>query len=556
MSKPAAQSVSRVRCRKTRASQASETHRWPSRPRRGPGDIMIDPAAEQTQPSVLKVLEPDRIPANGLKLKADVVVIGSGASGAVVAFELTRAGAKVVVLEAGPHYPSSEFTEILTTTTEAIFANSGDQLNKTGDMSILQGTCVGGSTVVNGTVCFRTPNKVLESWRREHGLDNLSSEVLAPYFDRVERSLGVHVNEPHEVNKNGQLLIEGAKKLGIHAAPVARNVRHCALTGHCGAGCKTDRKQSMLVTYLPWASEHGATILSGTRAETIEVRNKRATAVRAIATDSQGEQKPVYVEAGTVVVAAGAVQTPLLFQKNELGNSSGLVGHNFACHPSVFVFGEHDQDVYGWVGALCSSYAGDVDNPLDSGYLLEAMMLGPQTANAASDAGVGAEVIEFSEKAKKYQSAITLIHDHNVGRVYWDGDRKQIDYDVDDRDFVSMQSAFKAAANVFFAAGAKRVFLPTNQRMTIESVKQVDATIDALRNEPQRYRLFSYHPQGTMRMGRDPKTSVVAPDGRCHDLDNVYVTDASLFPSSLLVNPQMTVYALSNYLADQMIDRG
>jgi choline dehydrogenase-like flavoprotein len=517
---------------------------------------MSDPGPTQSSPSVLQVLEPDQIPAAGLKLKADVVVVGSGASGAVVAYELTRAGAKVVVLEAGPYYPSSEFTEVLTTTTETIYADGGDQVNKSGDLMILQGACVGGSTVVNGAVCFRTPDKVLESWGRDHGLENLSSEVLAPYFDRVEASLGVHVNGAHEVNKNGQLLIEGAKKLGIHAAPIARNVRHCALTGHCAAGCKTERKQSMLVTYLPWASENGAKILSGTRAETIEFQNKRATGVQAVATDSQGQQKPVHVEAGTVVVAAGAVQTPLLFQKNRLGNSSGLVGHNFACHPSVFMLAEHEQDIYGWVGATASSYAGDLEHPLESGYLLEALMLGPQTINAATDGGIGSELVQFSQNSKKYQSAVTLIHDHNVGRVYWDGDRRRIDYDLDDRDFVSMQNAFRAASKIFFAAGAKRVFLPTNRRITIDRADEVDSTIDGLRNETQLYRMFSYHPQGTMRMGRDPNASVVAPDGRCHDLDNVYVTDASLFPSSLLVNPQMTVYALSNYLADIMIGRG
>jgi choline dehydrogenase-like flavoprotein len=206
------------------------------------------------------------------------------------------------------------------------------------------------------------------------------------------------------------------------------------------------------------------------------------------------------------------------------------------------------------VGATASSYAGDLENPLGSGYLLEALMLGPQTINAATDGGIGSELVQFSQNSKKYQSAITLIHDHNVGRVYWDGDRRRIDYDLDDRDFVSVQNAFKA--KIFFAAGAKRVFLPTNRRITIEHADEVDSTIDGLRNETQLYRMFSYHPQGTMRMGRDPNTSVVAPDGRCHDLDNVYVTDASLFPSSLLVNPQMTVYALSNYLADIMIGRG
>ncbi|RLB47193.1 MAG: GMC family oxidoreductase, partial [Deltaproteobacteria bacterium] len=325
----------------------------------------------------LNVTQPSQIPDAGLNLDADVVVIGSGAGGAVTAYELARTGAKVVVLEAGPHIPSSAFQEHAPTALETLYEDHGNQVNTTGDLPILQGRCVGGSTVVNGAVCFRAPDQVLQSWVDDHGLDNLSPESLEPYFERVERNLSIHQNEPHEVNYNGRLLIEGAEKVGIRAAPISRNIKDCALTGHCISGCKTDRKQSMLVTYLPWASELGAKILSGTRAESFDVSGRRITAVNAVATDPNGKAKPVRIEAGLVVVAAGAVQTPLLFQKNKLGNSSGEVGRNFACHPSLAVFGEHDKDIYAWVGSTLSAQAGDFGNPLKGGYLLEAGMVGP-----------------------------------------------------------------------------------------------------------------------------------------------------------------------------------
>jgi choline dehydrogenase-like flavoprotein len=437
-----------------------------------------------------------------------------------------------------------------------LYQDDGNQLNTTGDLAILQGKCVGGSTVVNAAACFRAPNQVLEAWVDQHGLDELSPESIRPYFERVEQNLSVHQNEPHEVNYNGRLLIEGAKKVGIPASPISRNIRDCALTGHCISGCKTDRKQSMLVTYLPWASEQGATILCRTRAESFEVSKRRVTAVRAVATDATGRDKLVQVRADLIIVAAGAVQTPLLFQRNKVGNSSGQVGLNFACHPSLAVFGEHEQDIYAWVGATLSAQAGDIENPLQGGYLLEAGMVGPVVTSAWIDGGVGSDFVEFMESSKKFQAAVTLIHDHNVGRVYLDGDRKRIEYDLDDRDFESMREALRGTARIYFAAGARRVYLPTTRRTTIESADQVDSVINGLHNGKQMYRISSYHPQGTMRMGADPEKSVVGPDGLCHDLDNVYVPDASLFPSSLLVNPQITVYAMASYIADQILARG
>ena len=185
--------------------------------------------------------------------------------------------------------------------------------------------------------------------------------------------------------------------------------------------------------------------------------------------------------------------------------------------------------------------------------MLEGGGAGPVELGMSTEPGTGPVYLDFMSRAKNYASCVTLIHDHNVGEVRLDGERKVIDYNLADTDFPAMKASFKAAARIYFAAGATRVFLPTIDRKVIESVDQVDVVVDGIKNEPFSLRMVSYHPQGTMRMGVDAAKSVVSPWGETHDVKRLFVADASLFPTSVLVNPQESVYAISNYIADHIL---
>lgn len=489
------------------------------------------------------------------EIVVDAVVVGSGAGGAVLAYKLAAAGKKVLILEAGSYKPSSTFNEVFPDMIEMLYQDKGNQANSRGDLVILQGQCVGGSTVVNGCVTFRVPDHILADWQKDFGLGNLTEASLKPHFEEIERNLSVHENAPYEININSRLLQKGADKLGWSVKPLKRNVKQCGLTGHCLSGCKTDRKQSMLVTYLPWALEHGAEIYANCRAERIIASNGVAQGIVAQVVDpaSGAVLNSLEIKANQVIVAAGAIQTPLLFQRSELGNSSGQVGKNFACHPSTMVLAEFEQTVHAWRGAMLGVYIDEFENPEKGGFVLEGGGAGPMELGLTTERGTGSEYLSFMERAKHYASCVTLIHDHNVGKVYQDGAKKVIEYDLSDADFETMQKSFKAAAKAYFAAGAIRVFLPTVKKITIERVEDIDAVVDALKNEAFTLRMVSYHPQGTMRMGADKSNSVVDPYGQCHDLKNLYVADASLFPTSILVNPQLSVYALSSYIADHVL---
>ncbi|MGB3620968.1 MAG: GMC family oxidoreductase [Ketobacter sp.] len=504
---------------------------------------------------MLKVIQAKDIKSSELNLKADVVIVGSGAGGAVMAYELAAAGKQVVLLEAGPYVPSSQFNEKFPDMLETLYQDHGGQVTKQGDLLVLQGRCLGGSTVVNGCVTFRVPDFILEKWGAEYGLTNLTPETLSPYFEKIERNLSIHTNQPHEINQNSRKLEQGAKALGWSVKPLQRNTKDCALTGHCLSGCKTDRKQSMLVTYLPWASHYGAQIYSDCLVTEILTDSGRASGIKAQVTDPQSGEKvaDMTVKADLVVVSAGAIQTPLLFLRSQLGSQNDSIGKNFACHPSTMIVAEFEKDIYTWRGAMLGVYMDEFEHPDKGGFVLEGGGAGPMEIGMSTEPGTGKSYLEFMSNAKNYASCISLIHDHNVGQVSLQDGQKQIDYELSDDDFPAMKLAFKAAAKIYFKAGAKRVFLPTVDKRIVESEDEIDNKIDGIENTPFAIRMVSYHPQGTMRMGTDPGRSVTNEYGEHHGVNGLFVADASLFPTSIIVNPQESVYAISNYIADYIL---
>jgi choline dehydrogenase-like flavoprotein len=261
----------------------------------------------------LKVTQASDVKDSRLTLKADAVVIGSGAGGAIAAYELAKAGKKVIVLEAGPYVPSEKFPEMLAVAMGTLYQDHGGQSNTNGDIAILQGACVGGSTVVNAALCFRTPDYYFKKWGKEFGLTNLTSAKMKPIFEKIERNLHISTVKPNETSVGAELIAIGMKKAGFPLGKARRNIKDCAITGFCFSGCTSDRKQSMLVTYLPWAVAHGATIYADTRVTEVLSSDGKASGVRAEIIDPATGQKKadVLVEAAMVIMAAGPIQTPL-----------------------------------------------------------------------------------------------------------------------------------------------------------------------------------------------------------------------------------------------------
>lgn len=496
-----------------------------------------------------------------VRRSADVVIVGSGSGGAIMAYELARTGKRVIVLEAGPYVPSSEFNENFSDALSRLYVGGGAQTNAWGDLLVEQGSCVGGSSNVSATISQRAPHWKFAEWEADFGLKGLEKN-LTRHYEVLEQRLFVHDNEAHEINECANKVVQGCERLGYEWKPARRNVKQCALTGFCLAGCPSDRKMSMLVTYLPWAVAEGAQIFADTRVRRVRTTNGRANGVEAEVIDPVSGRvvAEMRVDAQIVILAAGAIQTPQILQRSGYPDYGDQVGRNLAGHPMAQVIGRFPEPVYGWRGALTGVVIEQFLDPAKGGFLFYSGLSGPEQALTANEHGSGEDHIAFMKDFKYYSSMNTFVQDANHGRVRWvetgNGKGEQrIEWQLSREDVEGMKKATAIAARIYFAAGARKVYLPTFQKLAANSVFELDDLIKKIDYGVLgmfTFRTLSIHQQGTARMGVDPLNSVVKPTGETHEVSGLFVADASLIPTGIVVSPQMTVHAMASYIAEHI----
>lgn len=497
-------------------------------------------------------------------LDADVVVIGSGTGGAVIAHELAASGKSVVILESGRYIPSSQFTEDMAWALENLYKDVGTQTNTIGDMVVLEGNCVGGSSVISSAIAARAPDFVLETWSKKFGLPGLAPDNFKKYYEKVEKRLHVHLNEPHEINDTANTIIRGCEALGWSWRPQSRNVKQCALTGHCLAGCPSDRKTSMQVSYLPWAIAAGARLYADTYVERIIVRNGRAVGVSGQVRDPDNHDVVcnIKVNAQLVVSSAGAIQTPLLLQRSGLPNVSNQLGRNLALHPVVVVLGKFPVPVYGFRGAFAGMHVDEFLSEDGGRMLMESGLVAPVQLMAQNELSMGVDHIRFIEEFKYFSGLNVLVPDNNHGFVHWSGPTRggsrRIEWNMTKDEFEQFKLGLKRAGRIFFAAGAERVYLPTYQRLQANSLEELDKVVDSIDYGALgifSMRLLSLNAQGSCRMGSDRNTAIVDPFGETYEISGLFVSDASILPSIAIQHPLLTVAAMAHYIADNIIRR-
>jgi choline dehydrogenase-like flavoprotein len=498
-----------------------------------------------------------------LRLECGVVVVGSGAGGATVAAELAEAGVDVIMLEEGGYHPTASFTAGTGRALRTLYRDGGGGM-AIGRPSVLyaEGRCVGGSTVVNGGMSWRTPARVLQRWAEREGLPAIGERDLDPYFAAIESRLSVGEQDPETIGRDSALFRDAARARGWAVVPNRRNQRHCAGTSSCSSGCPTGAKQSMLVTSVPRALAAGARLFADCRVDRITLGRTSlgrmagagtgVTGVTGHVVGPGGRRGPALtVQARAVIVAGGAIQTPALLTRSGLRPASGQLGRNLSVHPNAVVTAFFDEDVTGWQGV---HQAFQVREFTGEGLLLTATNLTPSMLAGIMPA-YGAELGALMADYNRVVTAGPLVSDTGTGRIRsLPGLGPQVFYQLTERDAARVVRGVELTAQALFTAGARRVLLPFEGAPVVRTPGELGRLL--ARPVPRRaLQLFSVHLMGTARMSADPRRGVTGSFGEFHGVPGLIVADASLFPGPIGINPMETVIALALRNARRLLEQ-
>ena len=534
------------------------------------------PVAAELSPVRLTTLPPATDPTSRssgaatdpVTLEADVVVVGSGAGGGVIAAALARAGRSVVVLEAGPFSDEAAMPRAELDGFDRHYLNHGLTTTWDGSITMLAGTGVGGGTLVNWTTCIAAPEDVRSDWETEHGLDGMTGDAWTSEVAALESELGVA--ESTHIPPKDAILLRGARALGWEAAPTRRNADACGDCGSCGFGCPRGTKRSGIRVHLADATAAGARLLADATVTRVVLEGGRAVGVEALVNVADdGAPRRLVVRAPTVVVAAGALRTPALLLASGLEHPH--IGRHLRLHPVPVVAGRFSELVEMWRGTLQAARSLEFSArvPGRNGYVIESAPGHPGLlALALPWEGTAAHAAVMG-RMDHLSPLIAVTRDGGEGRVrLTKSGGVRLDYNLDATGIATLRHALVSMARLMRAAGADEIVAvgspPAWYRSGSPAAADTDgrrfasyeAALEAFDLAPNRGGVFSAHQMGSARMGADPRTHPVDLAGRVRGSDRddrpvpgLYVGDGSLFPTGIGVNPMITVMALARRVA-------
>jgi choline dehydrogenase-like flavoprotein len=470
----------------------------------------------------------------------EVVVVGSGAGGGVVAGELGQRGHRVLLLEAGPYRTAVDFTRFEAKAMHEIwwpmrFAFPAGDWGR-GPVTMIGGRCVGGSTTINTKVAMRANAADLAKWHASSGLLGSGGEPfgeadIAPYYEHVERYL--HVRTRDDWTDTVRTLARGFGALGATLESVSSYTdENCTRIGSCLQGCPTNGGKSTQNAYIQRAAVLGTLeVRADSHVERVLIDDgpDGPEAVGVEYTDAAGERRRV--DAGAVVVACGTLATPGVLARSGVGDPQ--LGRNLGFHPARIVVGRFDSNQDAHVAYPITSHCQDYRDNEDGGFVIEAATVQDPIgfAIALEDENGpmwGQPLVEAVRAYRRWSGVLAMVTDDNNGAVIPDlsaaaGDTFTCDFQP--AELERIDAALDTSRRVLEAAGARQVLWTG---------------------------LVTTHMQGSCRMGSDPARSVVDANCELHTVRRLFVGDSSVIPHTISANPSLTIFALASRLADHL----
>jgi choline dehydrogenase-like flavoprotein len=518
-----------------------------------PGPVSAPPSAAEAP----KTIAVEQVSGPSASLSADVVVVGSGAGGGVIAARCAQAGRSVLVLEMGQYRNEADFNQLELPGYQELYYGGGLAASEDGSLAILAGQTLGGGTVVNYMNCIRTPEHVVREWA-SHGLAGLDDydAYKREHVQVVCRRINANT-EATTQNATHRRLRAGLDALGYEHRPIVRNASmddDPEVCGYCALGCQRGCKRSALKTWLQDASDAGARCVVGCHADRIVVEDGRAAGVEATVTHADGSTTALSIHSPTVVVACGSVESPALLLRSGIGGPA--VGKHLRVHPAYAVMGVYEGPIEGWRGQI-QSLVSDRHASIEDGcgLLFEATTLHPGFFAGAYPWEDGAAHKRLMHTIRWHAPFITVARDHGSGEVAIDEHgRPVVRWGLSDP--VDARLAVRAhleLARLHRSAGAVALFTLHSRELRWRRGADFDdylRRVESASYAPNDVACFTAHQMGSCRMGSDPSNSVADGRGELHDVGGAWIGDASAFPTAPGVNPMVSIMALAHRTAE------
>lgn len=485
----------------------------------------------------------------------DVLVIGSGPAGAVVACAAAQAGARVMIAERGPWFRSHDYGHHDATGTATLFKDGGLFSNKSVDFYILQGECVGGSSAVSNAICYRPPPDRLDRWRTEFGFP-VADDQLQESVERVYAYTGARPASPHTRSRGNELFLKGCDQLGLQGDIMDKFIVDCLGCGFCTSGCAYERKRTVQYTYIPEAIAAGAVLVPECDVQRLNATGGEITHVDAVRRVRRGSGSSVEeskerlrISARTVVLTAGAIGSSKLLLRSGLGTN---VGRGLAFNMGSCVHGEWPEEIDAYRGDnMCSCFETDE-------YVIEPTIYGPGSQAVLTPTWFEDHFAAMTRYRRMFSSGM-LVPSGSYGRVTYGLfgsliDHEAVDFRLSRYDRDTFRKAIARTGHIFFAAGARKVYLPFIVPSVVEDPSELDAVVNARLNRASDFNSFgSAHPMGGNVLSDDPARGTVDQGFRVRGMRNLYCCDASVFPTALKVNPMLTIMAIADHVASRVL---